>query len=88
MKIRLIFAAVALFLAGYVIGQRPGIVRAQQVTATEGAWEIHDSPFGQQSFYVIKHNRITGQTYVLSGARGAAHDKWLLLPEEDKNKKP
>ena len=87
MKIRLLFAALALFLAGYVSGQRTGIVRAQQTASPEGVWEIHDSPFGQQSFYIVKHNRMTGETLVLSAEKGAKDDAWLLLPEDDRRAK-
>jgi hypothetical protein len=47
-------------------------------------WEIQSGAFGGRSFYVVKHNRRTGETRVLSAERGAENDKWLILPAEDK----
>jgi hypothetical protein len=74
----------------FVIGVFAGMIvdhSSVSAQAEQGAWEISHGAFGQQSFYVIKHNRITGETLELSGARGATDDAWLKLPEEDKTSK-
>jgi hypothetical protein len=40
MKTTLYFAAVALFLAGYLIGEKTTTVKAQETVPTEGVWEL------------------------------------------------
>ncbi len=46
------------------------------------AWEIYTGPFGTQSFYVVKHNRLTGKTLVLNckGTTGVKCQQWEDLP--------
>ena len=56
-------------------------VKADEAKNKEGYWEIQSGGSGNE-FYVIKHNRLTGETYVLS-VYGKPDDKrWLKLPEE------
>ena len=87
MKLRTILGGIGLFLLGFVAGTGLDAVKAQQHASPELAWEIYHAPFGMHSFYAIKHNRVTGETWVLSGEKGAEDDRWLLLPEEDKRSK-
>ncbi len=87
MKPRTLLGALTLFCLGFLVGTGFDVANAQQNTKPEQAWEINHSPFGQHSFYVIKHNRLTGETWVLSGERGAKDDSWLLLPHKDKSTK-
>ena len=75
------------FMLGTLVGSNLSVVRAQGDIQPAQAWEINHSAFGQSSFYVVKHNRLTGETWVLSGERGAQDDSWLLLPEKDKRAK-
>jgi hypothetical protein len=56
-------------------------------TTAETDWEFHSAPFGQQSFYAIKFNRTTGESWILSAEKGAQNDKWLRLPSEDKTER-
>jgi hypothetical protein len=52
-----------------------------------GTWEIVHGAYGEggnAGFYAIKHNRSTGEVWVLSAERGATDDVWLKLPEEVK----
>ncbi len=86
MKAERMLVAVLLLLVGFLVGTGFDVVKAQQNIEPEQAWEINHSPFGQHSFYVVKHNRLTGETWVLSGAKGAKDDSWLLLPHKDKRK--
>ena len=86
MKAERMLVAALLLLVGFLVGTGLDVVKAQQSIEPEQAWEINHSPFGQHSFYVVKHNRLTGETWVLSGERGAKDDKWLLLPHKDKSK--
>jgi len=87
MTIKRILSGASLLLVGFLVGSGLDVVRAQQDMKPELAWEIYHSPFGTHSFYAIKHNRVTGETWVLSGEKGAEDDRWLLLPEEDKRSK-
>ena len=80
-------------LVGFVVAvlgftQIPAI--AQQAEA-ESAWEIYASAFGTHSYFVVKHNRITGTTLVLncgdSGSMGNVQGcdddrRWMQLPTE------
>ena len=88
MRIRDVLTGGLLVLLGFVAGNLNGL-NAQEVEVigqdlAAGAWEVQSSPFGQQSWYAIKHNTVTGETLVLSGNKGAEDDAWLLLPFEDK----
>jgi hypothetical protein len=80
--------AIVCVVVGIVIGFaiEHSTVRAQS-EPVQGPWEIYHGSFGQQSFYAIKQNRSTGETWVLSATRGAADDLWLKLPEEVKQPK-
>jgi len=84
MKSRGLVWSLVVFVLGLLVGSNLGTVRAQGDLQPEQAWEINHGPFGQHSFYAIKHNRLTGETWVLSGDKGAQDDSWLLLPEKDK----
>lgn len=78
-------------LTGVIIGMGSGVgVGEAQDAASEeaSAWELHHGPMPDQSdnaFYVIKHNRATGETLVLSVIGSADDDKWYRLPIEDKS---
>lgn len=81
----LCIAVVSLFVGlavGSVLGAVADAVAQEQQVLDE--WEIQSGSFGQQSFYVVKHNRFSGETLILSAERGADNDKWLYLPIEDK----
>ncbi len=65
------------FLAGVSI-QRTD---AQESSASSN-WEIYASAYGQQSFFVVKHNRNTGETLILNGAKTKAKE-WQKLPVKD-----
>ncbi len=75
-----------LFGSGVWTGQSidPLAVHAQSQT---DRYEIYHNPFGTQSWYALKHDRQTGDTWVLSVDKEADDDEWLLLPEEDKRNK-
>ncbi len=85
MKAERMLVAVSLLLVGFLVGTGLDVVKAQQNIEPEQAWEINHAPFGQHAFYVIKHNRLTGETWVLSADKGAKDDAWLLLPHKDKS---
>ncbi len=74
-------AGVLLLGLGFVLGGG-GRLEAGQETP-EGYWEIHHAPYAEQSFYVIKHNPETGETWVLDARRGSEDDVWKQLPEGD-----
>ncbi len=55
---------------------------SQQPSEAE-AWEIQSMATASQGggwFYVVKHNRITGETLVLSCKGGCNDEKWYELP--------
>lgn len=74
--------ALAILIVGVVIGflMNHTAVHAQSDPAA-GAWEISHGAWGTQSWYAIKHNRITGEVWVLSAQKGIDGDSWLKLPE-------
>ena len=72
-------------LVGFVIAvlgftQIPAV--AQQ-TSVEAAWDVIVSPFGSQSYVVVKHNSVTGQTLMLDCARSCSDNNvwWELATE-------
>ncbi len=75
-----------LFGSGVWTGQSidPLAVHAQ---SQADRYEIYHNPLGTNRWYTLKHDRQTGDTWVLSGKGGADNDEWLLLPEKDKRKK-
>ena len=75
-------AGVLLLGLGFVLGGGGRLEAGQE--SPEGYWEIHTGPYGQQSFYVIKHNPETGETWILDAAKGAEDDAWFMAPEEDR----
>jgi hypothetical protein len=76
-----------LFGLGVWMGQsnEPVTVHAQ-VPYPGDRYEIFHNPFGSNSWYALKHDRQTGETWVLSGAYPERND-WMLLPEDDKREK-
>ena len=77
-----ILVGVLLLGLGFVLGGG-GRLQAHQEGA-EGLWEIHHSPYATQSFYVIKHNALTGETWILDANKGAGDNIWMMLPEGDR----
>ena len=66
-------------------------LRAEQTAqeAVDLAWEISASAFGTHSYFVVKHNRVTGVTLILncgettsiSKTQGCDDDsQWMQLP--------
>ncbi len=85
MTLRRFLGAAVLFLLGFLTGSGFDLATAQeQIGSKEQAWEIYHGSAGKDSFYVVKHNRLTGETLVLSAEGGAGDDSWLLLPVEDR----
>ena len=74
-----ILAGLLLLGLGFVLGGG-GRLEAGQESA-EGYWEISAGPYGQYSFYVIKHNPDTGETWVLDAVKGSEDDVWVVVPE-------
>lgn len=72
-----------------IIGLCAGYAMQPARAEPQGAdtWELQSGAFGERSFFAIKMNRVTGETWVLSGERGATDDRWLQLPEEKVQKK-
>jgi len=83
MKLRGLVWSLVVFVLGLLVGNNLGTVKAQGDIQTAQAWEIITNGNGK-NFYVIKHNNLTGETWVLSAEGGAEDDSWLLLPEKDK----
>ena len=85
MRLRDIALALIMLVIGLCAGyaMQPASVEAQNADI----WELQSGSFGSQSFFAIKLNRSTGETWVLSGERGATDDRWLQLPEEKVQKK-
>ncbi len=82
----LLGAFIGFVVAVLVFTQIPAV--AQQTSADE-AWEIYASAFGSHSYFVVKHNRVTGETLVLncgkdktlSSTQGCFDDsEWMRLP--------
>jgi len=90
MKLRDVVVACCFFVLGALATSRVPL-RAQNEAKNEtnvsGGWEIAHGAYGQQSFYVIKHNRITGETLILNAERGGVSSGWELLPENDRTGK-
>lgn len=87
MRIRDLLSGGLLVLIGFVAGNLEGLGAQEADTGDRyvaGAWEIQSAPYGQQSWYAIKHNTVTGETLILDARKGAENDAWLLLPLEDK----
>ena len=62
----------------------PVIAQQEDKPDAAAAWQIQSSPFGQQSFYAIKHNVVTGETLVLSAEKGVGKkQKWMHFGVED-----
>lgn len=87
MRFRRLLAVVVALALGVGLGQGLNLVTAQESEDTRGseasAWEIYHGPMSDQSdnaFYVIKHNRATGETLVLSVIDTADDDSWYRLP--------
>ena len=58
---------------------RPGGVPIQ--LPEESAWEITVTPYGNDDLVVVKHNRITGQTLILSCSRTCGNnEEWRDYP--------
>lgn len=87
MKARNFVWLLVVFMLGTLVGSNLAVVRAEGDIQPAQAWEIYHSAFGNQSFYVIKHNRLTGEAWVLSAEKGSEDDSWMLLPEKDKRAK-
>ena len=79
MKYRNALYAIAGVLVGtFGMAQIPAIA---QDSSMEAAWEVIVTPFGQQSYAVVKHNTITGQTLILDCAKSCSEkDEWWELP--------
>ncbi len=75
-------ACVVAFAAGMSINQLEAF--QSDTDTADSSWEIYHSAFGQQSFYVVKHNRVTGETLILFRPPGEDADKegWLVLPTD------
>lgn len=94
MKLRDVVVACCFFFLGALVTSRIPL-QAQNAARIEtrdpanesGGWEIAHGAYGQQSFYVIKHNRLTGETLILNGEHGGLGNGWELLPENDKTGK-
>ena len=85
MSTRKVVVSITLFALGVFAGSALHAVWADSSEvqqAGDWAWEVTAGPFGAKSFYAVKFNRQTGETWILSAERGAENDKWLLLPQE------
>ena len=72
-------AVVAAFVAGVLVSATYPVV-AQQ-TDVDAAWEVTVSRPANNNVSFVKHNRITGQTLVLSCVMGLCQkQKWIELP--------
>lgn len=71
-----------LFGLGVWMGQsnEPVTVHAQSAI---DRYQIFHNPY-HEGWYALKHDRQTGETWTLSGDKGAEDDEWFLLPEKDK----
>ena len=84
MKDRRAIYGAALLVMGFVVGGLTGTLRAQdESTTVDQAWEIYHSRYGDDSFYVVKHNRVTGETKVLDARMGSMDDEWVTFGETD-----
>ena len=76
-------------ILGFVVGiSLPLVADSHDSSNVDGSWQIQSAPFGQQSFYVVKHNTVSGETLVLSAERGINErkDKWAKLGVRDETK--
>ncbi len=55
-------------------------------TTAERRWGMESGSFGEASFYAVKFNYATGESWVFSAERGAKDDKWIKLPSENRTK--
>ncbi len=84
MNIKNLGMGILLTIAGFLIGVSIQHTDAQESSVSPN-WEIYASPYGSQSFFVVKHNRETGDTLILNGRTGKA-EEWLQLPVKDETK--
>jgi len=75
---------ILLVTVGFLVGVSIQRTDAEESSASSN-WEIYASPYGQSSFFVVKHNRETGDTLILNGAKAKAKE-WLRLPVKDETK--
>ena len=83
MKLKWSLVWLVLILGAFLLGHGWDTARAQQATGANQAWEIYHSAYGNNSFYVLKHNRLTGETFLLDAIGGADDDAWFLIPGGD-----
>ncbi len=85
MQVRSVVFGFSMLLVGLVGGHGLRLLNAQGLESdVPDVWEIQALPYGQQSFFVIKHNVRSGETWVLDARKGVEDDAWLLLPEIDR----
>ena len=83
MNIKNLGMGILLVSVGFLVGLSIQRTDAQESSASSN-WEIYASPYGQQSFFVVKHNRETGDTLILNGAKTKAKE-WQKLPVKDES---
>jgi len=89
MRARQLLSVTAALGIGFGLGAgiRAGVAQADgEAQAVDSAWEIYHGSISNQKdngFYVIKHNRLTGQTLVLSAEENLNDDHWYRLSVVD-----
>tara|TARA_B110000503_G_C6887337_1_gene305260 strand:- start:155 stop:409 length:255 start_codon:yes stop_codon:yes gene_type:complete len=76
------------WVAGAVMGLSAGIASyaiGEPTKLVDDVWEVQLSSYGQSSFFVVKHNRVTGETQIFNGKKGNGKE-WEILPVVDKRK--
>jgi hypothetical protein len=57
-----------------------------QTAPADSRFTLAAGAYGEDSFYAVKVDQQTGQTWVLTGKKGATDDEWIILPEKDKRR--
>lgn len=87
MQLRSVVVGLVAIALGIVLGQSVQLLNAQESEREQpaGPWRIHHGPYGgnENSFYVLKINQVTGETWVLDARQGAEDDEWFRPPKKE-----
>jgi hypothetical protein len=73
-----------LFGAGVWVGQSNAPVTVHAQAPDPGnRYQVFHNPYAQDSWYALKLDLQTGDTWIFDAEDGGADDKWKLRPVED-----
>lgn len=85
---RLVMLASLMGIASFVFSSA-STAEGDATPSSESAWEIQSIASSDEAhtyLYVVKHNRITGETLILSCEDSCKSEQWYKLPAVDKTK--